>query len=214
MIYEQEGKRKLFLSMNLNHLLKEYGIDSKDLSLETGIPTTTISRLRNECSNPTLSSIEPLLNFFRVKFDDLLYEDMSSDKYQERRKMGELIHIAVYSLEELSTGSRNTKLHKFVTTTGITNPNSFGVAINSEVLAPAFQNNSIVILDPDLNPMDGDYVLCKLNDEPNTPPVFRQIFIDGNDLYFKPINPGFGDMKHFDEYFILGVVIKSIETYR
>ncbi|CAM4459777.1 MAG: hypothetical protein LEGION0403_FIIPPAGN_01320 [Legionella sp.] len=81
-------------------------------------------------------------------------------------------------------------------------------------MAPAFQNNSIVILDPDLTPVDGDYVLCKFNEEQNTTPVFRQVFIDGNDFYFKPINPGFGDMKHFEEFSILGVVIKSIETYR
>ncbi len=209
----KKGKKTLFLSSNLTYLLTQHALDIKNLSIETGVPAATLARLRRDGSNPTLSSIEPLLDFFRVDMDTFLYEDMSNPNYQDRKKMGDLVHISVYSLEEIATGRENAKVLKFIGAAGITGKNVFGISINSDALAPAFQSNSIIIIDPNLKPVEGDYVLCCLGSGEEAP-VFRQIFIDGNDYYFKPVNPGFGEMKHYEVYKILGVVIKSIESYR
>lgn len=209
----KKGKKTLFLSSNLTYLLTQHALDIKNLSIETGVPAATLARLRRDGSNPTLSSIEPLLDFFKVDMDTFLYEDMSNPNYQDRKKMGDLVHISVYSLEEIATGRENAKVLKFIGAAGITGKNVFGISINSDALAPAFQSNSIIIIDPNLKPVEGDYVLCCLGSGEEAP-VFRQIFIDGNDYYFKPVNPGFGEMKHYEVYKILGVVIKSIESYR
>lgn len=183
------------------------------MAIETGIPAATIARLRRDGKNPTLSSIEPLLEFFRIDIDTFLYEDMSSLHYQNRKKLGELVPIAVYSLEDIASGQKNAKVIKFIGAAGITNENVFGISINTDTLSPAFQNNSIIIIDPNLKPVEGDYVLCCLGSGKESP-VFRQIFIDGAEYYFKHVNPGLGEMKHFEIYKILGVVIKSIESYR
>ena len=210
----KKGKKSLFLSTNLIYLLAQHSLDIKNLSIETGVPPATLARLRRDGINPTLSSIEPLLDFFRVDIDEFLYEDMSSQNYQIRKKMGDLVHVSVYSLEEIASGQKNAKVSKFIGASGITGKNVFGISINSDVLAPAFQSNSVVIIDPNLKPVEGDYVLCSLGGGKEDAPVFRQIFIDGNNYYFKPVNPGFGEMKHYESYKILGVVIKSIESYR
>lgn len=210
----KKGKKALFLSSNLTYLLGQHALDIKNLSIETGVPPATLARLRREGNNPTLSSIEPLLDFFRIDMDAFLYQDMSSPEYQNRKQMGELVHIPVYSLEDIASDRKNAKVLKFIGAAGITGENVFGISINSDALAPAFQSNSIVIIDPNIKPVEGDYVLCFLGNSTEETPVFRQIFIDGNDYYFKPINPGFGDMKHYESYKILGVIIKSIESYR
>ena len=210
----KKGKKALFLSSNLTYLLAQHALDIKNLSIETGVPPATLARLRREGNNPTLSSIEPLLDFFRIDMDAFLYEDMSSPNYQNRKKMGDLVHISVYSLEDIASGRKNAKVLKFIGAAGITGENVFGISINSDALAPAFQSNSIVIIDPNLKPVEGDFVLCCLGSGEEDAPVFRQIFIDGSDYYFKPVNPGFGEMKHYESYKILGVVIKSTESYR
>lgn len=207
-------KKPLFLGKNLNFLLAQNALDIKHLSVATGIPTATLSRLRRDGGNPTLSSIEPLLDFFRIDINAFLYEDMSDPVWQNRKKMGQLIQVPVYSLEDIGMGRKDVHVLTFISAAGITGPNIFGITINSDTLAPAFQNNAIVILDPDLKPMEADYVLCTLGRANDVTPVFRQLFIDGSDYYFKPINPGFGEMKHYDQYNILGIVIKSIESYR
>ena len=207
-------KKSLFLGDNLNYLLSLHSLDIKHLSSETGVPAATIARLRKKGSNPTLSSIEPLLDFFRVDLDSLLYEDMSSQNYQNKKKMGELVPISVYSLEEITNKKSSAKVSEFIGSAGITGKNVYGISINNDALAPAFQANSIIIIDPDLKAAESDYVLCCLGDGETASPVFRQLFIDGSNYYFKPINPGFGEMKHYDTYKILGVIIKSIGSYR
>ena len=153
------------------------------------------------------------MDFFRIDINAFLYEDLSGQNYQNRKQMGKLIHISVYTLDEIAKGIKNAKVLKFIGAAGITGVNTFGISINSDALAPAFQSNSIIIIDQDLKPVDGDYILCRLGDIKEAP-VFRQIFLDGNNYYFKPINPSFGEMKHHEQYLILGVVIKSIESYR
>ncbi|WP_419421578.1 LexA family protein (plasmid) [Legionella sp. D16C41] len=70
----------------------------------------------------------------------------------------------------------------------------------------------MLVIDPDSDPKEGDYVLCKLDKDDI--PVFRKILFDGKTIYFKPINPAFGEISHHSKYKILGVVIKSIESYR
>ena len=211
-VYKKE-KKPSFLSKNLNYLLLQHSLDIKNLSIETGVPPATISRLRRDGTNPTLSSLEPLLDFFRVDIDAFLYKDMSSPSYKNRKQLGELVHISVYTLEEIAHGIKSAKVLKFIGAAGITGENVFGISINSYALDPAFQSNSIIIMDPDLKPIEGDYVLCHLGTSYDAP-VFRQIFLDGSNYYFKPINPGFGDMKHYEHFNMIGVVIKSIESYR
>ena len=168
--------------------------------------------MKRKNSNPTISSLEPILEFFRVDAQSFLYEDMSTNGYQQKQKLGDLIPIPVYSLQEISNGDLKAKVTHFVGAAGITSENIFGVSVNSDALAPAFQNNSIILIDPELDPREGDYVLCFLGD--NNAVFFRQLFMDGKELFFKPVNPGFGGMKHYDNYKILGVIIKSIESYR
>ncbi|MGQ3891820.1 LexA family transcriptional regulator [Legionella sp. CNM-4043-24] len=209
-----KGKKPLFLGKNLNYLLTQNALDIKHLSAETGIPTATLARLKRDGTNPTLSSIEPLLDFFRVDINAFLYEDMSDPDWHIRKKMGDMISIPVFSLDEVGKGRGQATVSMFIAAAGISGLNVFGVSINSDRLAPAFQNNSIVIIDPDLKPMESDYVLCILGNRPDASPVFRQLFMDGDDYYFKPVNPGFGEMKQYEHFQLLGVIIKSIESWR
>lgn len=205
-------KKSSFLGKNLDFLLAQHKLDLKNLSVSTGVSVPTIVRMKRRNSNPTISSLEPILEFFRVDAHSFLYEDISTHEYQQKQKLGDLIPIPVYSLQEVLSGEAKAKVTHFIGAAGITSKNTFGVNVNGDSLAPAFQNNSIVLIDPDLKPGERDYVLCLLGDDKTV--YFRQLFIDGKDFFFKPINPGFGDMKHYDSYKILGVVIKSIETYR
>lgn len=203
-------KKTLYLGKNIENLLKLYKIDIKNLSIQTGIPITSIARMKNGC-NPNVSTVEPLLDFFRIDMDTLLYKDISHSDYQNKKKMGDLICIPVVELKD-AKNVKSSKVLKFIGAAGITNKNVFGISITTNILAPAFQNNSIAIIDPDLVPKEGDYVLCCLDEDPN--PVFRKIFMDGSLHFFKPINPGFGEMKFYETFTILGIVIKSIGSFR
>lgn len=204
-------KKPSCLGKNIEYLLKLHNIDIKNLAIQTGVPAATIARMRQKNSNPTISTLEPLLDFFRVDIDDLLYKDISHPEYQIKRQTGDLVYIPVIEMANVKD-VKSSKIITFIGAAGITNKQVFGVPIMTNTLAPAFQNNSIVIIDPVLSPKESDYVLCCLDEDPI--PVFRQVFMDGSQYFFKPINPGFGEIKFHQRFDVIGVVIKSIGSYR
>ena len=206
----KKAQKTSYLVSNLEHLLNEFQLDIKNLAAATGVPAPTLARIKRQGANPTISTLEPLLEFFRIDLDSLLYEDITSKEYQNKKRSGLLTHIPVIALEDVD--KKDPIINQFVGSAGITNPDVFGVQIKSQALNPIFPNNCIVIIDPHTPPQEGDYVLCQLNQDKEW--VFRQLFKDGNQCFFKPLNPDFGQMQSYKTFEILGVIIKSIDNFR
>lgn len=204
----QEKTKPIYLSKNINYLLNINKIDVKNLSMATGLPPATISRLRRSDTNPTISSLMPLASFFRVDMDALLFKDLSDRSNQINRSLGELVHIPVIAMEELDKWPCKSIIERFVGAAGIPNDNVFGVMVDSNALAPIFQSKSILIIDPDIPPKEGDYVICYLDGDKKA--KFRQVFTDGNSWFFKPLNPKFGEIKQHADFKITGTIIKSL----
>ncbi len=205
-------KRKRQIHSNIDYLMEKFSLDITSLSMETGVPIATISRMKKEDNNPTISSIEPLAEFFRIDLNDLLYEDLSSMDYQSKKKIGNIQFVPTAKLEEINQWPIQFNPKLYMGTIGNLNNGSFGLLISTDSLTPIFYKNSILIIDPLILPKDGDYVFCLLQEEKI--PVIRQIFVDGSNNFFKPINPGYGEMILIKKFQILGVIVKSIENYR
>jgi transcriptional regulator with XRE-family HTH domain len=204
------AKRHSFLVDNIAFLLKEYQIDLKNLAAATGVPAPTLSRIKREGANPTVSTLEPLLDFFRLDLHSLLYEDLQSTDYQKKMASGRLCHIPVRQLD--AAWNTKAKVERFISGSGLNPECAFAIEINNNSMAPIFQNNTTVIIDSSVTPKEGDFVLCLL--EKSQKPCFRQYFSELDVSYFKPLNPEFGEMRAHEHFEILGVVIKSIEDFR
>lgn len=60
------------LNNTLDHLIKKWGININQLHQHTGIPLSTLKRLKlNKENNPTLASLAPIANYFSVSLDQL-----------------------------------------------------------------------------------------------------------------------------------------------
>ncbi|RDH39976.1 MAG: XRE family transcriptional regulator [Candidatus Aquirickettsiella gammari] len=61
------------LNNTLDCLIRKRGINTNQLHKHTGIPLSTLKRLRlNKENNPTLASLAPIANFFSVSLDQLI----------------------------------------------------------------------------------------------------------------------------------------------
>ena len=58
-----------------------------------------------------LSSLEPILDFFRIDAQSFLYEDMSSPEYQQKKQLGAFVPVPIYSLQEIASGVLNPKMN-------------------------------------------------------------------------------------------------------
>ncbi len=205
-------KRKRYLHKNISFLLDHLSLDITSLASETNIPITTLFRMKKEGNNPTLASLEPLVHFFGIELDHLLYEDISSEEYQDKHKAGNIHYLPTINLEEINVWPSKMSSKVYIGTIGNFGNKTFGINIGTNSMAPIFYKNTIAIVDPNVQPMDNDYIFCSLDNKKT--PLFRQLFIDGNNYFFKPLNPDYGDMKLIKNFKIIGVVVKSIENYR
>ena len=169
-------------------------------------------RLKKPQNNPTVSSVEPIADFFRVELHEFLYQDLSSEEYQSKQGLGPVKHVPVIHMGELKTWPLQFDRKLFAFASGNLHEGAFGIKIDATSLEPVFLKNSILIVDPQLSAKDSDYVLVTVDDD--TTPVIRQVFIDGKNHFFKPLNPNYGDMTCAKKFKILGIVVKSIENFR
>lgn len=206
------AQKTSFLIKNLEYLLASHNIDLKNLAAATGVPAPTLSRIKRQSANPTIATLEPLLEFFRVELDALLYEDLSSFEYQQKQSAGKLAHLPLVALsDEIQIDSlRNTK--RFINCAGVNEESTIAIEVDSLALNPTFQKGTTLLIDTTLSPRIGDFVLCQLGS--STKALIRQYFEEPDGVYFKPLNPELGQIKSYETFQILGVLIKSIESFR
>lgn len=75
---------------------------------------------------------------------------------------------------------------------------------------PSFLENNIIIIDPERNPANGDFVIAKQRDAQE--PIFKQYVIDGNDSYLRPLNPQYPLIHLNESITICGVVIAHMDV--
>jgi len=79
---------------------------------------------------------------------------------------------------------------------------AFAIKLESEAMSPRFPNGSIIILDDEKIPKDGDFILVKASAYPI--PIFRQLLASGHTRYLIAHNPKFEQIRLTDEETIIG----------
>lgn len=217
---DQKLNQANYLQQNLKFLIKKYNLDNDSLAKITGLTSYTIASLRTRITNPTLVTLKPLAEFFNLTIDQLVYQDCCIDHGSQQQNLNLInnVNIPVIDIERASSwpfdGYKNNNINdindiniEFITTTGKINNNCYAIKLDSEVLMPSYQKNTILIIDPNKTPQDSNIVLISIE---NNPLTYRQVFLDAGVFYFKPVNPDFGGMVLIKKYKIYGVVIRAI----
>jgi SOS-response transcriptional repressor LexA len=73
---------------------------------------------------------------------------------------------------------------------------------------PTYPQGSIIIVDPDREPIHGSPVIVRLEDSKQA--TFKQLVIEGGVRYLKPLNPRYPIMKVARKASFCGVVVQTI----
>ncbi len=211
---------KLIPSLNgvLSLLMIECDIDDASLSRETGIPASTISRMRlNSDANPTASTLRPIAKYFSVSISQLLGDEpLSKDRlpgahnptYFTSVRMPVIDWELIVDWIDNQGANIKGKLTKWISTEKEIGYNSFALPISTDSFGLAFRKGSMIIVDPERNPLDGDLVLLRIQGDKDI--LLKQFLVDGVDTYMRSVNPEMKGMELLsDRYKVIGVIIET-----
>jgi len=94
---------------------------------------------------------------------------------------------------------------EYIATDAKVRTHTYALRVVGDSMIPVFQAGMIVIVEPDMAAISGDYVIAKNGDNEAT---LKQLIKDGADWYLKPLNPQY-PMKSANNVNIVGVVIQA-----
>lgn len=87
---------------------------------------------------------------------------------------------------------------------------TFALRVSGDSMEPEFKEGMILVIEPELDPLPGDYVVAKNGDGATT---FKQLVKDGEDWYLKPVNPRY-PIKPLGDSVVIGVLRAVEKRYR
>lgn len=111
--------------------------------------------------------------------------------------------------EVLNNNSGGDGVEQIPTTVPV-NRYTFAVRVQGDSMEPKFTEGMLLIVEPELDPQPGDYVIAKNGSEETT---FKQLVKDGADWFLKPLNPRY-PIKPLGTDTIVGVVRGVSEMFR
>lgn len=195
-------------------------IDATTLAQQTGLPCSTISRLRSNTTefSPNLSSLLPIAEFFNVTLSQLIGEEPISKKTLGGFKLSisKKSPIPVLNAENILEylSSNNANDAPLINIDIPLSEKSFAYPIQGNAMDPQFPDKTLLIIDPEIEPENLDHVLVIPNGK--RIPIFRQILIDGEDKYLRTLNPAFNEFVKTNEetHRIIGVMIQSRRNFK
>lgn len=99
---------------------------------------------------------------------------------------------------------------EFVDTTIKPKKTTFALRVKGDSMEPVFHEGMILIVDPEMEPLSGDYVVARNGTGEAT---FKQLVKDGEDYYLKPLNTRY-PIKALGDAHIIGVVREAAIKFR
>lgn len=196
----------------LEFLIKKWGININQLHKHTGIPLSTLKRLRlSKENNPTLASLAPIANYFSVSLDQLTGREALPTKNNIHTNG---LAVPLIHWKDIINTPKNRCYLAFssLLIRDITlNENSFALVIKNNS-TNNFLAGSLLIIDPSLKGRNRDFII--VNKKEMHEPQLMQKIIYENKVYLKNLNTESEIIKFSDLYKILGVVIQIRMNYK
>lgn len=166
-----------------------------DLARELNIPQPTIHRIvTGKSTRPYRSSLEPIAKYFSLNVEQLLGETPLPPEFINiNEQENHLLQTSkVQSIPLLPWGILPSEINQQIGKEkipflGNINEKGFATIMPDSSMEPIFPHGSLLIFDSGKIPRDRSYILVRLHDTQSF--VFRQLIIDLDHRYLKPLNP-------------------------
>jgi len=201
------------LSANLYFHMQKFGINEAELARRTLVPQPTLHKiLAGKTADPRYSTLQQLADFFGVTVDELVLGNPPSIN----RKMDIRVHsIPIISWRDCLKSNdyiSNLSIKEWKEWISVENVPRGAFGITSTASAePKFPRGTILIVEPDTIPKDGDFVIVQYQEAEEA--TLRELSIDGPNKLLLPLNPNFHIDKLDPSIKIIGVVVEYRFSY-
>lgn len=183
------------LASILKKLLFKKDMRVTDLARELDIPQPTIHRLvAGKSTRPYKSSLEPIANYFSITVEQLLGDESLNDELSEQTNITPTrssASIPIYHWSAILDLNGATPFQHIAASNA--SSKTFALVMPDTSMEPIFPEDAILIFDPEMPAKDRSYVLAFIHE--TKIPVFRQLLIDADHRYLKPLNPDLSAFK-------------------
>lgn len=184
------------LPLILRALMKEQDITESELARRTGIGQPVIHRvLTGETDNPKVATLSPIANYFVISISQLIGDEpLPKNRISGSFKLSsfgwtslpllnweQAIHWPNKSNELILEEKISTEIH--------VGENAFALRVKDTTMLPLFPEGTYLIIDPTVKAENKDFVIVQIAGQKQA--VFRQLLLDGDNVYIKPVNPDF-----------------------
>lgn len=202
----------------LNKLLEQSRLSESALGRAINIPRATINRLAmGRTPNPRATTLQAIADYFDITVEQLLGQYPLDETGSSKAKTSRQPLIPVLNWDdairwkEIKLQISPVNYERWVIADNIINENMFALEVTGEAMWPQFQENSILFIDPEKVPKNRDFVIYYLNSHQQT--FFRQLFVDHEYKFLKPINNIFPTFQIIEGDILMGVVVQARNNY-
>jgi SOS-response transcriptional repressor LexA len=207
----------------IKSLMSESGISEAELARQVSLPQTTINRLLlGGTTDPRASTLKPIAKYFLLTVGQLL----GDEPIPESRTSGSFLannrdawtNLPIIQWEEsipwlFRNENYDLYSHKdWIATERKVSKKAFSLR-STPSMEPVFRKNSILIVDPDAELMDGKYIVVTMD---GISVVIRKIQKDGSITYLKNFDKSLPtNILDRTKHRVLGVIVESrIDMYK
>lgn len=179
------------LAVNLRTLMRHHGIGINRLAQDLSLPIMTIRRLiSGETEDPRIHTLKLFADYFEVSIDTLIHQCLDC-RSQTLKTKPQHVPILDWEMVERARDIRTLDLTDWERWQAISRKldNKLGdhtFALESRpAMYPRYPKNTLFIIDPDVEPIDGDTVLVRLD---NGEIVLRELLIDSTQKQLRSLD--------------------------
>lgn len=204
------------LAINLSKLLESHQITENDLAKNLDIPYNTINRIiRGLTTDPRISTLEQIANFFGVKLDFLLQayaNDQNSNNINIPLVNWDLVLNPDF-LQELDRSQWKKWMPVAQLLDDTISLDKIFAIESTKSMQPRFPIGTTFIIQTNESPIDGDLILVRFKIDNSV--SLRELVIDSPNWQLNPIIPGSKTIlfNHTD-HVIVGIVTLTLRHTR
>jgi len=206
------------MSDRIGRRMKALKLKSTHLMAATGASKGTVSQWVNGGTEPSAKYLSKLADVLGVSERWLteggLVEETIGNAHPGpdlRRRVPLISSVQAGNWKEMIEGNWDEVTH-WIETTAKVSPYSFSLRISGDSMsAPSgsgmsLPNGSIVIVDPEVEPVNGRIVVARINGTNEA--TVKKLAIDGPNMYLMPLNPAFQPIPLDSSCEIIGVCVR------